>query len=182
MGGSAKVAPVASQDGVPNPAPPKKITTASKYGTLEFNAPEAVAGKQYDCEASDVWAIGMIVLILHAKLPAFEQGQGIAKWFDISGADNEVFWQKIAKSRQYPKFPHELRQFIKTIWRASPTQRPSFGQLELAISGDVETISLFPGLQWLAQTTNDIETFAAELRRALPSIVLSVGRASSRRA
>lgn len=48
----------------------------------------------------------------------------------------------------------------------------------MAISGDVETISQFPGLQWLAQPTNDIDTFAAELRQSLPNIVLSIGRPS----
>jgi len=178
--GHAKVAPVANQDDVPNPPPLKKAMTANKYGTREFNAPEAVTGKQYDCEESDVWAVGMIAFILHAKLPAFGQGQGVAKWSDISGADNGVFWQKIAKSRQYPKFSDNLKQFVNTMWRTNPTERPSFGQLELAISGDVETLSQFPGLQWLAQPTNDIDTFAAELRRALPNIVLSFGKPSSR--
>jgi len=178
--GHAKVTPVTSQGCVPSHPPLVKTTTENKYGTLEFNAPEAVTGKQYDCEASDVWAVGMIAFVLHAKLPAFEHGQGIAKWSDISGAGNEVFWQKIANSRHYPKFPDPLRQFINTIWRTNPTERPSFAQLELAISGDAETISHFPGLQWLAQPTNDIDTFAAELSWALPNIVLGIGKSSSK--
>jgi len=176
--GHAKVTPVASQGHVPSPPPFVKATTKNQYGTPEFNAPEAATGKQYDCEKSDVWAVGMIAFVLHAKLFAFQQGPGIATWSDVSGAQNEIFWKKIAKSRHYPKFPSELRQFINVMWRIDPAERPSFAQLELAINGDMETISKFPGLQWLAQPTNDIDTFAAELRWALPNIVLSIGKPS----
>jgi len=174
--GHAKVAPAVQQGGVPGPLPLVKTTTKNTYGTPAFNAPEAVAGAQYDCEASDVWAVGVIAFLLHAKLHAFEQGRGVAKWSDVSGAENYQFWQKIITCGYYPEFPAELRQFINTLWRANPAHRPSFDQLELAICGDVETISQFPGLQWLAQPTNDIDMFAAELRRALPNIVLSIGK------
>lgn len=179
--GHAKVAPAVSQapGGVPPPLALEKTTTTNTYGTPAFNAPEAVAGRQYDCESSDVWAVGVIAFVLHAKLPAFEQGQGVAKWSDIAGADNDKFWQKITTCGYYPEFPEGLRQFLNALWRTNPTERPSFGQLELAISGDAETISQFPGLQWLAQPTNDVDTFAAELRRALPNIVLSIGKPSS---
>jgi len=179
--GHAKVTPEASQDRLPTPPPLVKNTTTRRYGTLEFNAPEqadAWAGKQYDCEASDVWAVGVIAFVLHARRFAFGHAQAKlpTNWSDISGADNEVFWQKIAKSGFYPEFPDKLKQFINALWRANPTERPSFGQLELAISGHVETISQFPGLQWLAQPTNDIDTFAAELRQCLPNIVLNIGK------
>jgi len=177
--GHAKVAPVAAQGGVPSPLPLVKTTTTNTYGTPAFNAPEAVGGQAYDCEASDVWAVGVIAFILHAKLPAFEQGQGVARWSDISGVDNEHFWQKITTCGYYPDFSDDLRQFINTLWRTKPDERPTFGQLELASHGDVETISQFPGLQWLAQPTNDIDTFAAELRRALPNVVLSIGKQSN---
>jgi len=178
--GHAKVTPVTSQGCVPSHPPLVKTTTENKYGTLEFNAPEAVTGKQYDCEASDVWAVGMIAFVcmrssLHSStVKALPNGP-------ISRVPvTKYFGKKIAKSRHYQKFPDPLRQFINTIWRTNPTERPSFAQLELAISGDAETISQFPGLQWLAQPTNDIDTFAAELRWALPNIVLGIGKSSSR--
>jgi len=174
--GHAKVAPVPDVGGVPSPLPLLKTTTTHAYGTPAFNAPEAVTGREYDCEASDIWAIGVTAFILHAKLPAFDEGGGIGKWSDILGADKERFWQKIAKSTHYPEFPDELKQFINVMWRINPTERPSFGQLELAISGDAETLSQFPGLRWLAQPTNDIDAFAAELRQYLPNSVLSIGR------
>lgn len=177
--GHAKVAPAASQDGIPSPLPLVKTTTTNAYGTPAFNAPEAVGHKEYDCEASDVWAVGVIAFILHAKLPAFSQAQGVAEWSDISGEDNERFWQKITTNKFYPEFPDELRQFINALWRTNPTERPTFGHLELAISGDAETISQYPRLQWLAQPTNDIDAFAAELRRALPSVVLTIGGPNS---
>jgi len=171
--GHAKVAPLASGGDVPSPPPLLKNTTTHRYGTPQFCAPEVVAGKRYDCEASDVWSVAMIAFVLHAKRFAF----GVtAKWSDISGPDNEVFWQKIANSGAYPEFPDNLKQFLNAIWRINPAERPSFGQLELAISGDVETISKFPGLQWLAEPTNSIDTFEAELHLALPNIVLSIER------
>jgi len=163
-------------------APLLKATTTNKYGTPAFNAPEQirhVTGEQYDCEASDMWAVGVTAFILHSKLPAFKEGGGVATWSDISGANNEVFWQKIAKSKSYREFPDELKHFINAIWRINPTERPSFGQLELAISGDAEILSQFPGLRWLAQPTNDVDTFAAELRQYLPKIVLSIGKPTS---
>jgi len=87
--GHAKVAPAVQQGSAPSPLPLVKTTTQNRYGTPAFNAPEAAAGRQYDCEASDVWAVGVIAFLLHAKLHAFEQGRGVAKWSDISGADNE---------------------------------------------------------------------------------------------
>jgi len=126
------------------------------------------SGVEYDCELSDIWSLGVIAFYLHAKLPAFDVAQGAGSWDDISGSENCPFWQNINSSGWYPPFPGALVQFINMLWRAHPSERPSFTQLELAIKGDANTIAEFPGLRWLAEPVNDKASFIAELRRSCP--------------
>jgi serine/threonine protein kinase len=158
----------ASQDVLPQPLALQRLTTMNKYGTAGFVAPEAVLGKKYDCELSDVWSLGVIAFYLHAKLPAFIEADGVGSVEDIVGADNDPFWQKIHASGYYPFFPSALVQFINQLLRNSPKKRPSFNQLELAINGDTDTIAEFPGLQWLAKPVNDRQSFIDELRSCCP--------------
>mmetsp|Transcript_55359 Transcript_55359/g.132063 ORF Transcript_55359/g.132063 Transcript_55359/m.132063 type:complete len:410 (-) Transcript_55359:5-1234(-) len=176
MDHAKRVKPVAqapATDGAPPPPVPlEKTTTVNPYGTPAFNAPEVSSGRKYVCEASDVWSVGVIAFYLHAKLPAFTQGGGVGSWADVSGTENTLFWSKIEKSGYYTLFPPDLKKFINTLWRKDPTERPSFRQLEDAIQGSAETLQAFPGLQWLADATNDQAEFVAELRRTRPNIKL----------
>jgi len=149
--------------------PLARTSTVNVYGTPAFNAPEVTLGGKYDCEAADVWSVGVIAFMLNGKLPAFAQGGGVALWDDVTGTGNERFWRKISSSGYYPPFPDELQQFINMLWRKDPGQRPSFSHLEQAINGDEETIAQFPGLKWLSQPVNDVPTFIDELRRSCPT-------------
>lgn len=150
-------------------APPLiRATTTNRYGTEAFNAPEAVTGENYDCQLSDMWAIGVIAFMLHAKLPPFVQGGGVGQWTDIVGPNNEQFWRRIESSGYYPTYPDSLKSFINSFWRREPTERPTFGQLELAVGGHEDTIAAFPGLSWLAKPVNDVDAFMSELRRTSP--------------
>eukprot|EP00440_Ansanella_granifera_P071805 gb/GFBE01077924.1/.p1 GENE.gb/GFBE01077924.1/~~gb/GFBE01077924.1/.p1 ORF type:complete len:390 (+),score=68.68 gb/GFBE01077924.1/:1-1170(+) len=146
-----------------------RTTTTNPYGTPAFNAPEVNAGKSYDCELADVWSVGVIAFYLHGKLPAFAQGGGVASWTDIGGPSNEVLWRKITGCGYYPDFPQELQQFINTMWRTDPAERPRFSQLEAAMGGDEESIQQFPGLRWLSEAANSIDAFVDELARSCPN-------------
>jgi len=161
--------------GPPMPLGLEKATTTHAYGTPAFNAPEVQAGKEYVCELADVWSVGVVAFYLHAKLPSFVQGQGIGNWSDIGGEDNLAFWNKIEGSGFYRQFPADLKQFVNAFWRKSPKERPTFEHLILAINGDKETLTTFPGLQWVAKPTNDIAEFYAELRQTKPDVVLKEG-------
>jgi serine/threonine protein kinase len=152
----------------PPPAPLSRTTTVNAYGSVAFNAPEVTSGIKYDCELSDVWSVGVIAFMLHGKLPAFTGGGGVATYDDVKGAENEAFWKKIHTCGFYPAFPDGLVQFINALWRTDPAARPTFSQLDAAISGDKEVISSFPGLDWLAQPVNNEAEFISELRRSCP--------------
>jgi serine/threonine protein kinase len=161
--------PLLNRDANDLPPPPLvRTSTTNAYGTEAFNAPEVTLGMKYDCELADIWSVGVIAFYLHAKLPAFESGGGIATWDDITGADNSPFWQQIRSNDWYPSFSEGLVQFINMLLRKEPEKRPSFIQLEKAISGDADTISKFPGLHWLSQPVNDSTSFLRELRCGCP--------------
>lgn len=155
-------------DAPPPMQPLLRTSTVNTYGTLAFNAPEVSGGVKYDCELSDVWSVGVIAFYLHGKLPAFKVAGGAGSWDDITGTDNEAFWRKTKSSGWYPAFPEGLMQFINVLWRTTASKRPSFENLEAAISGDASTIAQFPGLQWLAEPVNDSAAFISELRRSCP--------------
>lgn len=161
--------------GAPAPMMPERTTTNNPYGTVAFNAPEVGAGGKYDCEFSDVWSVGVIAFYLHGKLPAFTGGGGVGLWADIQGADNAKFWTNIEKCGYYPQFPPKLKLFINALWRKTPSERPSFENMSLAIGGDAATLEQFPGLQWLADPLNHVEEFLDELRRSRPDIELNTG-------
>lgn len=145
-----------------------RTSTTNVYGTVAFNAPEVHSKKSYDCEASDVWSVGVIAFYLHAKLPPFTVAGGVATWDDIKDESNDSFWNKISSCGYYPEFPDGLKGFINTLWRSTPSLRPTFSQLEQTIGGDTDTVANFPGLQWLAEPTNDAQDFIDELRRSCP--------------
>jgi len=171
----AELAPVLNRQlsaGVAPPPPPfLRASSTNAYGTVAFNAPEVNAGVEYDCELADIWSVGVIAFYLHAKLPAFSVAGGVASWDDVIGGENIPFWQVIKSSGFYPAFPTGLVQFINTLLRTDPTKRPSFNQLEQAISGDADTIAQFPGLQWLGQPVNDSSNFIRELSCSCPGKV-----------
>lgn len=161
----------ASNDGPPPMPPLSRTTTTNAYGTEAFNAPEVRAGASYDCEASDVWSVGVIAFYMHGKLPAFKGSGGaggVGHWDDIVGPDNEEFWTSINGCGYYPAYPDELRALINALWRIEPTDRPSFGDLERAITGDSEVLEKYPGLKWLNKPHSNEEEFHDELRRACP--------------
>jgi len=160
--------PAPARDCAPPMPPLSRTTTTNAYGTEAFNAPEVRQGAKYDCEASDVWSVGVIAFYLHGKLPAFSGGGGVGRWDDVSGPDNEDFWRKISGSGYYPVFPDKLKGLINTLWRHEPTERPSFGDLERALMGDSEVVAKYPGLEWLHEPVNDESDFLSELRRSCP--------------
>lgn len=151
-----------------------RTSTVNVYGTVAFNAPEVHSKQKYDCEASDVWSVGVIAFYLHAKLPPFTVAGGVATWDDVKGTGNESFWRKISSSGYYPDFPGKFKEFINMMWRPDPTDRPTFSQLDLALGGDSETIAKFPGLAWLAEPTNDAAAFIDELRRSCPGKIFKL--------
>jgi len=161
------------------PPPLARATTRNRYGTEAFNAPESVTGKSYDCQQSDIWAIGVIAFMLHGKLPAFSQGGGVADWKDITGPDNDGFWKKIQSSGYYSPFPDDMKKFLNCLWRKDPAERPNFLQLDDALRGEPDVLQQFPGLEWLNQPVNDMEDFMAELRRTQPSKTFTVGSSAS---
>eukprot|EP00928_Gymnodinium_smaydae_P053604 TRINITY_DN37556_c0_g1_i1.p1 TRINITY_DN37556_c0_g1~~TRINITY_DN37556_c0_g1_i1.p1 ORF type:complete len:404 (-),score=92.59 TRINITY_DN37556_c0_g1_i1:136-1347(-) len=169
MGHAKRAEPAVGSDVAPAPVPLARTTTTNPYGTPAFNAPEVSSGKTYDCESSDVWSVGVIAFYLHGKLPAFQSGGGVASWSDVFGPDNAQLWNKISSSGYYPTFPDRLKQFINTLWRIDPKERPSFSQLELATHGDEATLGAYPGLAWLADPTNDVSAFIGELKRSCPN-------------
>jgi len=145
-----------------------RTSTVNQYGSDAFNAPEVAKGLKYDCELADVWSVGVIAFLLHARLHPFDDSDGVASFFDCTGTENERFWAKIKSSGYYTAFPDSLMKFINSLWRYEPSERPTFSQLLRAIRGDEMVISEFPGLAWLAQPVNDRKHFIDELRAYCP--------------
>ena len=66
-------------------------------------------------------------------------------------------------------FMQELKDFINTMWRLDPSERPRFQQLDQAMNGDEEVVTAFPGLRWLTKSVNSLESFIDELARSCPN-------------
>lgn len=176
--GHAKKAEVSQ--GATGPGGLQKTTTANRYGTPAFMAPEVERGQEYDCEASDIWSVGVIAFMLHTKRHAFTQGGGIASRYDITGPDNEKFWTRIESNKFYAHapFPDGLKKFINTLWQKDPMDRPTFSHLKAAIDSESENhnrvLELFRGLAWIAQPTNEDAEFAEEMLLTRPDMQLQI--------
>merc|ERR1711972_1066135 len=86
----------------------------------------------------------------------------------IKGPDNKDLWKAIEQCGYYPLFGKALKDFLNTLWRLDPTERPNFNQLEAACVGDEQVLEKFPGLNWLRQEHNSMDEFIEELRTHMP--------------
>lgn len=188
LGHAKKGEPIPSPSpcGDDDSAPPQpflaiRTVTTNGYGTDEFRAPEASLGRAYDCQASDVWSVGVVAFYLHARMPVFVNHRGAPSHLDVGGPDNQRLWERIIQTKWYPPVPDNLRNFLNTLWQKDPTQRPSFEDLDAARLGDASALARFPGLRWLSQPTNSDAEFASELRSNCPGVTWSFGPAATER-
>lgn len=148
-------------------------------GTPFYQAPEIHAKRlsplnKYDSERADVFAVGTIAFMLHRPTFPFQHPRAVGKFEDLSGSDNAAFWQKCQKfdSATCPSFPKAMTDFLNSLWRKNPDERPTFEILKRAIAEDEEVLNNFPGLRWLAGPISDPLEFVRELRRRRPSLML----------
>ena len=78
---------------------------ATECGTKSYMAPEVMKRAPYDGSAADVWSAGVVLFIMLAGNPPFEQAAGRDWWYRACKAGrHDKFWQ--AHLRNAPHFPY----------------------------------------------------------------------------
>ena len=78
---------------------------ATECGTKSYMSPEVMQRAPYDGAAADVWSAGVVLFIMLAGNPPFEQAAGRDWWYRACKAGrHDKFWQ--AHLRNAPHFPY----------------------------------------------------------------------------
>jgi serine/threonine protein kinase len=97
-------------------------------GTPGYMAPEILAGARYDGAKADVWAAGVLLFIMIAGFPPFQQASRGDWWFDrIRNRQLTHFWN--AHKRQAPTFPEGAQRLLERIFFADPAGRATLAQV-----------------------------------------------------
>jgi serine/threonine protein kinase len=103
----------------------------TKCGTTSYMAPEVLAANRlYDGNKADVWSSGVILFIMIAGNPPFEQASSTDWWFTACRCGRyDRFWA--AHLRTCPEFPALAQDLLNKIFVDDPTKRLSFEQIKL---------------------------------------------------
>jgi len=94
----------------------------TECGTRSYMAPEILAHRSYAGAKADVWSAGVVLFIMLAGNPPFQQADLTDWWFKAINAGNyERFWK--AHLRNVPAFPPAAQAFLNKLFVADPDAR-----------------------------------------------------------
>lgn len=100
----------------------------TECGTRSYMAPEVMGRQPYDGAKADIWSSGVVLFIMVAGNPPFQQATRSDWWFNaVSQGRHDKFWQ--AHLRSAPDFPKEAQEFLNRIFVADPEQRATIDEL-----------------------------------------------------
>ncbi|KAG5184217.1 Serine/threonine protein kinase [Tribonema minus] len=101
----------------------------TKCGTRSYMAPEVLAGRRaYDPTKADVWSAGVVLFIMIAGNPPFEEASSTDWWYLACRCGRyDRFWA--AHLRTCPDFPTLAQDLLNKIFVEDPTKRPTFEQI-----------------------------------------------------
>ena len=92
-------------------------------GTLSYIAPEVLNGAavRYDGTAADVWSCGVVLFVLVAAFPPYQQPAPTDWWFNqLRVGRHDLFWQAHVRS---VAFTPALQSFLSKLLAVDPTRR-----------------------------------------------------------
>jgi len=99
----------------------------TECGTLAYLAPEVLARKGYDGTAADVWSCGVILFIMIASFPPFQQPSLNDWWFNkLATGRPHLFWA--AHVRSAP-FSPALQRFLTALLEVDPAKRMTVARM-----------------------------------------------------
>jgi serine/threonine protein kinase len=140
----------------------------------------------YDSELADVFTLGLVVAKMKSSETPFKDHPQDFDSLAQDGLTQNAWhaWQQDVRGcyransfQQDPGFSNELKSFLDCLWRRNPQDpnrpRPRFADLEKAMDNDQETLTKFPGLQWLASgCPSSPLDFVRELQTLQPNLSL----------
>jgi len=94
----------------------------TECGTRSYMAPEILAHRPYAGAKADVWSSAVVLFIMIAGNPPFQQADLTDWWFKAINANNyERFWK--AHLRNVPTFPKAAQTFLNKMFVADPEAR-----------------------------------------------------------
>lgn len=93
----------------------------TQCGTKAYMAPELLRRELYRGETADVWSAGVVLFIMLAGFPPFQQASPGDWWFDrIKAGQHALFWQAHERSAA---FSAEAKDLLNSIFNADPARR-----------------------------------------------------------
>ena len=121
----------------------------TECGTLAYLAPEVLARKGYDGSAADVWSCGVILFIMIASFPPFQQPSLNDWWFNkLATGRPHLFWAAHIRSAA---FSPALQRFLTALLEVDPAKR-------MTVAGMVED-------EWFCGETLSSERLYEEMRQ-----------------
>ena len=97
-------------------------------GTKSYMAPEVMARQGYDGAKADLWSAGVVLFIMLAGCPPFQQAAPGDWWYNaVRSNRHDKFW--MAHLRSAPDFPKLAQEFLNLIFVADSSQRASIDDL-----------------------------------------------------
>jgi len=101
---------------------------STECGTRSYMAPEVMSRKSYDGAKADIWSAGVVLFIMLAGNPPFQQAGGNDWWFTaIRNSRHDKFW--MAHLRSAPNFPKLAQELLNTIFVANSDSRTTLDAL-----------------------------------------------------
>ncbi len=105
----------------------------STKGTVNYMAPEIIAGQKYSGKCVDLFAAGIILFVMVSRSPPFHQASskdGNYKY--IGGNRPNKFWRTHTKNKPNGSdfFSPELRELVTQLISFSPYERPSLSEVK----------------------------------------------------
>jgi serine/threonine protein kinase len=98
------------------------VTLYTECGTRSYMAPEVLIGQGYDGALADLWSAGVVLFIMIAGNPPFQQANKRDWWFNaVSLGRHDRFWA--AHLRSCPTFPVAAQTLLNRIFVADPELR-----------------------------------------------------------
>ena len=99
----------------------------TECGTLAYLAPEVLSRKGYDGTAADVWSCGVVLFIMIASFPPFQQPSLNDWWFNkLATGRAHLFWAAHTRSAA---FSPALQRFLTSLLEVDPAKRMTIARM-----------------------------------------------------